>query len=295
MKQFALDASVAPYFSLASVALSHGWVNLAPFAWDSERGELSFLVEGEGGPLEVRLRQESPDRLAVASSLDLGRKGRDALSARIRWMLGWDQDLGPLEALCRQAGKTEYLELIRAGHGRILRSATCWEDAVKTICTTNASWAFTQLMCRNLCEFLGSGGCFPSPEVLAGCDEAFLKEKVKTGYRGPYLAELARSIVSGKLELELLAPGASAAAHAEKTIRAVKGLGPYGASHMLVLLGWHQYLPVDREVMKHLGIRQESPNAKCPWKTAHYEEWGDYRFTVYKLDRVLKKQNWIGD
>jgi hypothetical protein len=59
-------------------------------------------------------------------------------------------------------------------------------------------------------------------------------------------------------------------------------------------LGFHNVLPLDREVLKYLGIRYEN-KSKLPFATTHFEEWGPYRFVIYKLDRILKKANWVGD
>ena len=44
----------------------------------------------------------------------------------------------------------------RLGAGRMLRSPTAFEDAVKTLCTTNCSWSLTKVMVGKLVSEFGS-------------------------------------------------------------------------------------------------------------------------------------------
>ena len=74
-------------------------------------------------------------------------------------------------------------------------SAFVFEDALKTLCTTNCTWALTETMVRNLVEALGEEGptgarTFPTPEAMARRPERFYRERVRAGYRAPYLAAL---------------------------------------------------------------------------------------------------------
>ncbi len=62
----------------------------------------------------------------------------------------------------------------------------------------------------------------------------------------------------------------------------------------LVLMGFHDHLPVDREVGLHLGIRTSGDKDKG-LDADHFADWGKFRFTAYKLSRVAKRLNWIGD
>ena len=90
---------------------------------------------------------------------------------------------------------------VTAGAGRMLRSPTVWEDVVKTICTTNCTWALTRVMVRALVSELGDpaaghlgdplANAFPTPAAMAARDEAFYREVVRAGYRAPRFVELA--------------------------------------------------------------------------------------------------------
>ena len=181
----------------------------------------------------------------------------------------------------------------------MLRSPTFWEDAVKTLCTTNASWGYTVKMCKNLCDKLGevtpSGlKTFPLPESILKVDQRFLKEKIGMGYRGKSLLMLAKRAVSEKVPWLMDFTLIPEAIIAEKEIRSWHGFGSYATKHLLVLMGFHEYLPIDREVGLHLGIRKRGDKGS-DLDSDHFEDWGKFRFTAYKLSRVAKRVNWIGD
>ena len=181
----------------------------------------------------------------------------------------------------------------------MFRSPTYWEDAVKTLCTTNASWGYTQKMCQNLCLQLGettpSGmKTFPLPERVLKAGERFLKEKIGMGYRSKSMLMLAKKAASGDVQWLLDFSVKPDAATAEKEIRSWHGFGPYATRHLLVLMGFHEYLPIDREVGTHLGIRKPGDKGS-DLDSDHFDDWGKFRFTAYKLTRVAKRLNWIGD
>ena len=290
-----VDTSAIPFFSLRSTVLSHGWVNLDPFSWNDRDGVLSLPISCGSSVYHGTLSSGvNSGMLVFRSSSEIAPEDRSCLRTSLHRMLSLGQDIPGLISMCRGAGQAEYLKLLRKGWGRIFRAQSAWEDAAKTVFTTNASWSFTRKMCRSMCQHLGRGGAFPEPEAVAGQSEDCLRNSLKLGYRSPYIIELADRISSGALDLESLEAGKCDRDTAEKTVRGIRGLGPYGANHLLVMLGWHEYLPVDREVMKFLGIRQKRPNEKCPRNTEHYLEWGRYRFIAYKLDRIARRQNWIG-
>src|SRR5437870_6801631 len=93
------------------------------------------------------------------------------------------------------------------GAGRLLRSPTVFEDLVKMICTTNCSWALTKKMVSGLVNELGreSGDgrkSFPTAATMAEQRVKFFTDKVRAGYRAPYLKELAQRVASGALDVE---------------------------------------------------------------------------------------------
>ena len=154
-------------------------------------------------------------------------------------------------------------------------------------------------MCRNLCEHLGEGTrsgdhTFPFPGKVIQAGENNLRTVVGMGYRGKSLVLLAGKAMSGDAPWLLDSSAQPDAATAEKEISSWHGFGPYATRHLLMMMGFHAYLPIDREVGNHLGIRQPGDTGS-DLDSNHFEDWGRFRFTAYKLTRVAGHKNWIGD
>jgi len=211
-------------------------------------------------------------------------------------MLSVDFPIFKFRELCRKKKAHKILKLANDGWGRLLRSPTAWEDAIKTLCTTNASWSQTQTLCSRLCDKMGNktacgSSTFPLPSAILRFGEKVLRDEIKMGYRSEYLIALAKRAASGKASWLLETQSNPEEDPAWQEIKSWPGFGKYAVSHMMVLLGYHNYLPIDREVTKYytktLKRRKSITNA--------YEEWGQFRFTAYKLERVNRKLNWIGN
>jgi 3-methyladenine DNA glycosylase/8-oxoguanine DNA glycosylase len=144
------------------------------------------------------------------------------------------------------------------GAGRLIRSATVFEDVVKTICTTNCAWSATVRMVSALVEHLGEaaagaengpwGRAFPTPDVMAEADESFYKDIMRAGYRGPYLQSLAASVAEGELDLEELSRASRDELPDDEVaerLLALPGVGPYAAAHVMLLVGRYSPLILD--------------------------------------------------
>jgi N-glycosylase/DNA lyase len=237
--------------------------------------------------------------IVISADRRMAGKEKRALQLLAEHMLSLDFPLTEFIAVCRARKVTALLRLARRGWGRMFRSPSVWEDAVKTLCTTNASWGYTEKMCRNLCAQLGeptpSGlKTFPGPDAILKAGQRFLKNSVGMGYRAKSLVMLARKAAAGKVPWLLDCTERPDAAAAEKEIRSWHGFGSYATKHLLVLMGFHDYLPIDREVGNHLGIRKPGDKGS-DLNSDHFEDWGKFRFTAYKLTRVARRVNWIGD
>jgi N-glycosylase/DNA lyase len=139
----------------------------------------------------------------------------------------------------------------------MLQSPTVFEDVVKTICTTNCSWALTMRMVNALVTELGEpaiGGdgpltnAFPSAAAMAERPERFYRDVVRAGYRAPYFVALARSVHAGDVDLESLADPSSQElpeAELEDRLLALPGVGPYAAAHIMMTLGRTSKLILD--------------------------------------------------
>ena len=235
---------------------SHGVADLPPNRIDEEAWtlELTLPVDGkrprtvlvsEGRPGYAKL--EVPGRAPPRADLE-------RLRSQVAHILRLDEDL---TRFYEYAANDPDLAWVTSGAGRLLRSPTVFEDVVKTICTTNCTWSATVRMVTALVENLGEPGAeaqgpfgrvFPTPGAMARKNGAFYTETVRAGYRGEYLQSLARSVASGKLDLEALGTANADELpddEVEAQLLALPGVGPYAAAHVMMLLGRYSRLILD--------------------------------------------------
>lgn len=237
---------------------SHGVVSLPPMLLDEdtfERLEVTVPVRG-ARPRTVTV---TPGRKGHARVEILGRppgKGAAAsILATMRHVLNLDEDLSPFYAV---AANDADLAWVTSGAGRMVRSPTVFEEVVKTVCTTNCSWALTTKMVTALVEHLGEaavgapregwrGRTFPTPQAMAAAPERFYREVVRSGYRAPYLRTLARMVASGDVDLGHLGHPDNGLSddEVEAELVALLGVGPYAAAHIMLMLGRHSRLILD--------------------------------------------------
>ena len=72
--------------------------------------------------------------------------------AKLNTIPGSREDTAHAVLKAAENAGAEYVQLIRKGAGRLLRSPTLWEDAAKTLFTTNCTWALTRKMCEAVCS-----------------------------------------------------------------------------------------------------------------------------------------------
>lgn len=236
---------------------SHGLARLPPFEPLDDRNALRVTLPlSRGRPRIVEIAQRSGVCVVTVKGRAPSPALQRELLQRVRHMLALDHDLSDFYAL---AVNDPALSWATTGAGRMLRSATMFEDVVKTICTTNCAWSGTVRMVTALVEHLGSpahgapstgwsGRAFPTPEAMAATEEAFYRDVVRAGYRGRYLIELARSVAEGDVDLEAWGtasrdelPDHELAAR----LRTLPGVGPYAAAHIMMMSGRHSQLIFD--------------------------------------------------
>ena len=244
---FAIPAR--PPFSLASVVNSHGWIQLAPFL-PTEAGGFSYVARlAQGRVIEFTV-EPLPDSVRVDTDESLTSTETGEVAEMVRWMVGLEQDLSPFYEAARDEPKLAQAAI--EAKGRILRSATLFEDVVKTILTTNTLWAATKRMTTTLVNLYGdplpadpSRHAFPTPEQLAAVSADALRTDARLGYRAPYVATLAREVAEGRLDLEGLKTTPLATPELRKRLLGIQGIGPYAAANLLMLLAHYDYIPAD--------------------------------------------------
>jgi len=234
-------------FSFRHTVGSHGWYDLRPFEHERNSTTLHYVFPptATDSAVSVQIRERN-GRLNITLSKEPVDKQR--IKQGIRHILRLDDDL---EDFYRTVSGDERLSWIgEVNAGRLLRSPNVWEDLVKTICTTNCSWALTRKMVENLVEKLGepaSDGrhAFPTAETMAGQTAEYYRDEIRAGYRSPYFAELAENVASGKLDVESWIDSDLPTPDLKKELKKVKGVGDYAAENMLKLLGRFDGLALD--------------------------------------------------
>jgi N-glycosylase/DNA lyase len=233
---------------------SHGLITLAPNAilepGDALRMPLR-LAAGRSTVVTIRPGEGGFTRVTAAGALR-DAAVRDELTARVRRILHLDADYS---AFYRVAAADPALHWVTHGAGRFVHSASAFEDVVKTICTTNCAWSATIRMTDALVAGLGEpvAGApgmrlFPTPQAMAKASEAWYRDVARTGYRGAYVRAIASSVARGELDLEALAdaPVEQLSDDAlEERLRALPGVGPYAAAHIMMLMGRYSRLVFD--------------------------------------------------
>ena len=194
----------------------------------------------------------------------------------------------------------EHADLLVDGPGRSGAYSQCSRVgySVKTVCTTNCSWALTTKMATALVEQLGDPApdgrrAFPSAAAMAAPDEAFYREVVRSGYRAPYLRALAASVATGEVDLESLADPELPDDEAEARLLALPGIGPYGAAHvMLTSLGRYSRLVLDswtRPTYASLAGRK-AKDSTIERRFRRYREWAGLAFWLYLTRSWVKEE-----
>jgi 3-methyladenine DNA glycosylase/8-oxoguanine DNA glycosylase len=226
---------------------SHGVADLPPNVLDEDARTLETtlaLPQGRARTIRIRAGRRG---FALVDGSDIGARDGVLLADAARHMLRLDADLSAFYEVARDDPDLSWTV---TGSGRMLRSPTVFEDVIKTICTTNCAWSATVRMVGALVSELGVEApdgrrAFPTPEAMAKASEAFYKNTVRAGYRGPYLRSLASDVARGKLDLEVLndlkLPDEEVAAR----LLALPGCGPYATAHMMMLLGRYSRLILD--------------------------------------------------
>jgi N-glycosylase/DNA lyase len=214
-------------------------------------------LPSNGGARTVRVTngRKGYGRIEIAGRKPAA-KIADLLSAKVMHVLRLDEDLSEFYEL---ASSDPDLAWVTTGAGRMIRSASVFEEVAKTICTTNCTWSATVRMVSALVEHLGPrasgapaegwfGRAFPSPEAMAEADEDFYKGVAKAGYRGAYLRAVAGSVAAGAIDIEAWGRASRddlSDDELEANLLALPGVGPYAAAHIMMMLGRYSRLILD--------------------------------------------------
>lgn len=209
--------------------------------------------------------------------------------ARVTWgirrILRLDEDLTAFHKLCVR--KRSHAAAARMRFGRLIRSASLFEDIVKVICTCNVTWRQTTAMVSNIVEHWGISTRnahrkgFPTPERLARVSINTLKRTARVGYRATFIHRFANDVAAGKTNLDDIESFHGPSDELYRRLRRIHGVGDYAAGHLCMLLGHHDRLAIDTEMMRFLKARHPRKRFTPGRIRQHYQSWHPYQFLAY--------------
>lgn len=287
---------------------SQGLTELPPMRLDAEARALEITVPLRGARARTLRIKEGRTGTGVVrvTGPPPGPRVAAQIAATVRHILRLDEPLADFYALA--TGDAD-LAWSCAGAGRLVRSPTVFEDVVKTVCTTNCSWALTRRMVTALVEHLGErapgapargwpGRAFPTPEAMADARPSFYRNVVRAGYRAPYLLTLARRVARGQVDLEPLGrspgtPGALTDDEVAERLADLPGVGPYAVSHIMLLMGRYSRLVFDswtRPAFARLsGRRRQVTDRTIERRFRLYGRYAGLAFWLYLTRRWVEE------
>lgn len=281
-------------FNFTSVLNSHGWRQLAPFSYDETANILGYTLRLSNARVIELMMCDDKDGVRIETE-KLKKSEQNEVTGAVKWMFGLDQNFSRFYAASRLEPKLARAKKLALG--RMLRSATLFEDVIKTIFTTNTLWGATKNMTRKLVDEFGDhvtsvhhehltltadNKAFPTPEAIAASKPKYIQDKIRAGYRAPAIHQLAVNVANGDLDLESFKTSTLPTFELRKELMKINGIGPYAAANLLLILGRSDFIPVDSWALKlvsHEWYKGEPITAKEVEK--RFEKWGEFKGFAY--------------
>lgn len=238
-------------FSFQETVSAHGWRRLAPFVWNETDRTLERVEELPTGVVLIQMSSAEKGVQVKVQNEELEEKATEKeIVRRVRRMLQIDLSLEEFHAYCRTSPSLSHIAECR--RGRMLRSPTLYEDALKVIATSNTTWAQTIAMTGRLVQHFGTSlpqfperRAFPTPERIAAVSFEEFAAKARMGYRNQFVYRLSAAVASGELDLEGWQSADWPAAELRKRLLSLQGIGPYGAACLMLYLGQPEHVNAD--------------------------------------------------
>ena len=280
------------YFSFKQTLFGHGWSQLAPFEVNRGKLILSYVFSAADVPVSAQISESGGKIKVEIAQSKLNQTTVNKITRDVRHILRLDDDLREFYKSTESENRLSWIAENNAG--RLLRSPTVYEDLVKTICTTNCSWALTKKMTANLTDKLGEPAkngkrAFPTAEKMAGVSAEFYKDEIRAGYRSAYFAELAEKTASGKINPESWLDAEMPTAELKKQMKQIKGVGDYAAENLLKLVGRYDGLALD-SYLRAQFYKKHNGGAICEDNKieSFYKPFGDWRGLTIWCDMAEK-------
>jgi AraC family transcriptional regulator of adaptative response / DNA-3-methyladenine glycosylase II len=204
-------------------------------------------AELDGAPAVVRVEFTGAGAsVSVQAAGTVGTGQRAAAHRLVAGLLGLEQDAPAFARLARRLG---IARLVAGRHGlRLVRTPGVLDGLLWSIIGQQINLPFACVLKRRLIENTGTalpGGLFslPTPGAIARLEPADMRPWQYSRQKAEYLIGAARLVAEGKLDLAAL-PSMSAT-RAERTLLAVRGLGPWSVNYIMMRsLGFADCVPV---------------------------------------------------
>lgn len=276
-------------FEFISAVSSYGFFVLAPNEWSPEEQMLTTAISlDDERAVECRLTAASNGRILidVPNVKTLPAADRHVIQRAVGRILRLDEDLSEFHARCRPIDA--YRCIAETKSGRLIRSATLFEDVVKTISTTNITWRQTVRIVATLTARYGAPAinsdttrAFPTPARLARVQPTSLKTHCKLGYRADYVRELAKGVQDGAIDLTAFENPDLPTDELFKQLGGLKGVGDYAAGNLCMLLGRYDRLAIDTELIRHFKTHYPRRRRTPKLIQKHYAAHAPYQFLIY--------------
>ena len=184
--------------------------------------------------------------VSIASTVRLTVTHRVAAHRLVVGILGLDQDAAGFARLAKRLGLARLVEG-RTGL-RLVRTPSVWDGLLWSIIGQQINLPFACLLKRRLVEATGTrlpGGLFllPNPAAVARLTPSDMRPWQYSRQKAEYLIGAARLVAEGHLDLEKLTR--MSATRAERTLLAVRGLGPWSVNYLMMRsLGFADCVPL---------------------------------------------------
>lgn len=292
-------------YLLARDLCSYGYFHLAPNHWDPRALTYTTTLELDGAAVTLTITQsKSPATATPPAKFNPHHSGPGTPGSPL--VVKADRTLTSAQASTAKAALTRILRLdedaahlaafhavdprfARSGRGRLMRSATLFEDILKTVTSCNVTWPGTVNMNAKLSRVFGKKSpsgryTYPTAARLARAHPATLRARCGVGYRDVRIVELARLFASKKTYPTWIEDLNLADDALFKRLVELPGVGPYAAANIMQLLGRYGRLPCDSETLRHgknvLGFKGGQRQV-LKQVSAHYAPFGAHVFRSY--------------
>ncbi|CAL1379585.1 unnamed protein product [Linum trigynum] len=323
-----LRIQVPSGFELDKAVCNHGFFMMAPNQWVPSTKTLQrpLRLANSQTTVSASISMAAPDFkflvVRVANGGELSQPDREAVLAQVRRMLRLKPEdetaVRQFQNLCPDAGQT--------GFGRLFRSPSLFEDAVKCILLCNCRWKRSLDMAEALCQLQpelitrGSAGArkrkrnnngkvavvarpppanFPNARELAGLEAGDLAKRCNLGLRAAYIVNLATEVATGKLILDddMVEQVCKASMDEESSfynkMLNFYGFGKFSVANLMMCIGLYSYLPVDSETVRLVQKKRRIGCHKREVRVA-YEQYAPFQSLAYWSDLFEDYEETLG-